>query len=111
MLETNHGLTFGDVVWVAQVVPASGIATRHDKGQDGEDEHVEDANDGEDESPADTAATDGVGVCVSAADASHMLVVPTGGEDEATKEHAKTWNYVKQRGYTHGNSLRHCYTL
>ena len=91
MLIVVHGipitLTFSDV-GIANVVSPSSIAAGHHEGKDSQYQDIENANNGQDVSPADAAVANPVRVCIPSTDACNMFTVPTSREDDTAQKHA-----------------------
>lgn len=64
------------------------VAAAEDKGENGEDQAVDDADDGENEGPANATLADGVRIGVGAAHFAHHRRVPANGKDQHAHEHA-----------------------
>lgn len=67
------------------------LTVPQDEGQEGQDERVHDAHDGEDVGPAHGARPQGVLVCLLAAHALHLVAVPAVGVDHAAQDQTRSW--------------------
>lgn len=67
------------------------LTVAQDEGQEGQDESVHDAHDGQDVGPAHRARPQGVLVCLLAAHPLHLIAVPAVGVDHAAQDQTRTW--------------------
>lgn len=68
------------------------LAVAQNEGQEGEDEGVHDAHDGQDVGPADRAGAQRVLVRLLAAHPLHLVAVPAVGVDHAAQNQTGAWN-------------------
>lgn len=67
------------------------LTVAQDEGQEGQDESVHDAHDGQDVGPAHRARPQGVLVCLLAAHPLHLIAVPAVWVDHAAQDQTRTW--------------------
>lgn len=91
--QSGEQLTFPQQLLRHQVV----LPVAKDESQEGEDEGVHDAHDGQDVGPAHRAGAQRVLVRLFATHPLHLVAVPAVGVDHAAQSEAGTWNRSRDR--------------
>ena len=100
--ELPHELTLSQQVLGHEAV----LAVSQHEGEEGEDEGVHDAHDGQDVGPAHGARPQGVLIRLLAAHALHLVAVPAIGVDHAAQDQTGTWGARERHGEGKGGGER-----